>query len=66
MFGCGCLFKQVKKKIVDNFSKGHVWFKVGLNSFSQNNTKRFKEDVGYGSLSATLKGMQQFINKIYI
>jgi len=52
MFGYGCLLKQVKKKNVDNFSIGHVWFKVGLNSFSQNNINRSKENVGYGGLSS--------------
>jgi hypothetical protein len=31
-----------------DFSKDNVWFKGELDSFSQNNTNRSKERVGYG------------------
>jgi hypothetical protein len=36
------------RKNASNFSKENVWFKGELDSFSQNNTNRSKEGIGYG------------------
>jgi hypothetical protein len=39
------VFKTGLTKIPKCFFKGNVWFKGGLDSFSQNNTKTNKENV---------------------
>jgi hypothetical protein len=51
----GVFWDNLRKNEID-FFKGNLWFKGGLDSFSQNNSNKSKEGVSLLGLVCHIKG----------